>query len=141
MTILDQMIEVARVAQARTYSPYSGYAVGACIQDELGNLWGGTNVENLSYGATLCAERVAVGAMIAGGGREIKACVVVTRDGGAPCGMCRQVLSEFTSHPAEVMVTMVSADGGQKSATLADLVPMNFVSDEVGRTVPPSETV
>ncbi|CAN5366371.1 cytidine deaminase [soil metagenome] len=100
----DALVTAARQIRARAYAPYSVYTVGAAIRDEEGRVWTGVNVENASYGATICAERGAVMAMVAGGGRRIEAIAVATKDGGPPCGVCLQVLGEFAGPDALVLV-------------------------------------
>jgi cytidine deaminase len=127
---LERLVEAARIARARAYAPYSRYAVGAAIECASGAVFAGCNVENASYGATLCAERNAVAQMVAAGERDPVACAVVA--GGtspvSPCGICRQVLFEF----ADDMPIVLVADGARKGAsrkrntTLATLLPLAF---------------
>jgi cytidine deaminase len=103
---LERMIDAARAARANAYAPYSDYPVGAAVLTASGALYAGCNVENATYGATLCAERAAVAAMVAGGDRDPVACAVVTSGPrpGAPCGICRQVLAEFARDMAFVLL-------------------------------------
>lgn len=123
----DLLIHEAEQARANAYAPYSVYRVGAAILDEEGRVHVGVNVENISFGLTVCAERNAVGAMAAAGGREIKAVAVATRDGGTPCGACRQVLAEFAPDPARVLV-IGKGESHQWEANLADLLPGGFTT-------------
>jgi cytidine deaminase len=111
--------------RAHAYAPYSGFRVGAAVETESGQAFAGANVENASYGATVCAERAAVFGMIAAGERRI-ARVAVYAEGpelSMPCGMCRQVLFEHGRH-AEVVV---AGPNGVKTTTLAALLPEPFV--------------
>lgn len=90
------LIEAATKVRERAHAPYSKYRVGAAIMNRAGEVFTGCNVENASYGLSICAERSAVCKMIAeGSNREIALVSVVTADGGSPCGACRQVLAEF----------------------------------------------
>jgi cytidine deaminase len=91
------LVEAARAASQHAYCRYSGYAVGAAVQAQDGRIFTGCNVENASYGATMCAERSAIFALAAAGERRIVAvCVYAPSEPMAmPCGMCRQVISEF----------------------------------------------
>jgi cytidine deaminase len=91
------LYEEARLAAGRAYAPYSGFRVGAVAAGVSGATWRGVNVENASYPAGVCAERVALGAMVAGGEREVRAVAVATADGRdvVPCGICLQALSEL----------------------------------------------
>ncbi len=91
----EKLIESAFEARRWAYAPYSGYAVGAALLTASGRIYDGVNVENASYPNTICAERVAVFKAISEGEREFVAIAVVTSNAGAPCGACRQVLSEF----------------------------------------------
>lgn len=130
----DDLLQAAKEARERSYSPYSDYAVGAALRDEQGRIHTGCNVENISYGATICAERSAVMRMISEGGKSLSEVVVVTRDGGTPCGMCLQVLAEFASDPSEVRVRTVAESGQERFYTLEELLPHGFRSSEVNRT-------
>ena len=106
----------------RAYAPYSGFRVGAALETAAGNVFLGANVENASYGATICAERAAVFGMIAAGERN----VAVYAEGpelSMPCGMCRQVLVEHGPH-AEIVV---AGPTGARTTTLAALLPEPFV--------------
>lgn len=132
------LIAAAAAVRESAYAPYSGYLVGAAIEDEQGRIHVGCNVENISYGGAICAERAAATRLIAEGGREIRRVAVVTIDGGSPCGICRQFMIEFASEPAKVEVYMASAGDLEHpvTMTLADLLPLVFESVQVNRTAP-----
>jgi cytidine deaminase len=91
------MIERAWESREHAYAPYSSFAVGAAVESSDGEIFGGCNVENLSFGLTMCAERVAIASAIAAGGKSLRRVVVVadTRTPVSPCGACRQVMAEF----------------------------------------------
>jgi len=93
----NELLTAAWLTRDLAYAPYSGFAVGAAIMATDGRIFTGCNVENLSYGLTQCAERVAIGSAIAAGVREFLALAVVadTRQAISPCGACRQVMAEF----------------------------------------------
>jgi cytidine deaminase len=120
------LLDAAKQARQNAYAPYSGYNVGAAVLDDRGRIHSGCNVENASFGATICAERAAVANMIAEGGKKIKAAAVLTEDGGTPCGLCLQVLSEFAADPAAVEVLCAATNGTQRTFKLSELMPHPF---------------
>jgi cytidine deaminase len=132
--LLDQLVQEAKAVRDRAYAPYSKYPVGAAIATKSGSIYVGCNVENASFGGTICAERGAIMQMVAAGEREPIACAVVTGDEGAsPCGICRQVLSEFAEDMPVVLVGLGSRKGGEgetgRVVQLADLLPLAFRGD------------
>lgn len=132
LRILDIASAAVQVRE-RAYSPYSGYRVGAALMDETGRMHVGVNVENASYGATICAERAAVMAMATSGARRIVSLAVATEDAGSPCGMCLQVLAEFAD--PDLPIVLVEGRNGNKfhPMTLKDFFPRPFDSSELER--------
>ncbi len=123
-------LAAARQARARAYAPYSGYRVGAAVVTRSGGVHAGCNVENATFGATLCAERSAVAAMVAAGDAEPVLCVVVTAGPrpAPPCGICRQVLAEF-ARDMRLLLVSESPSGRvlrRSSARLSALLPQAF---------------
>ena len=112
-------------ASRRAYAPYSGHRVGASLLTEEGELYAGCNVENASYGATVCAERNALFNMVSGGHQSWTTMYLYTEDGWSPCGICRQVMGEFSSKGAKVI--MGSATGDEKVMSLEELHPLAFL--------------
>lgn len=127
---MDRLLAAARTARARAHAPYSKYRVGAALLTRAGGLYAGCNVENATYGATVCAERNAIAAMVAGGDRDPVACVVVTGGPrpGSPCGICRQVLAEFAR---DMPIVLVAEDARgyireRTAQSLGALLPLAF---------------
>ena len=127
----DALIQRAQQAQARAYAPYSGYAVGAAVLTTDGRIFTGCNVENAVYPLGLCAERVAIFKAVSEGFRDFQAIAVVTRNGGTPCGSCRQVMHEF----APSMVVLIADETGRvhRRTTVADLLPDSFGAADLER--------
>jgi cytidine deaminase len=127
---LERVVEAARAVRANAYAPYSRYRVGAAVLAQGGLIFAGCNVENATYGATLCAERSAIAAMVAAGARGPVACAVVTAgpSAGAPCGICRQVLAEFAR---DIRFVLVAEDArgritARRTTSLSRLLPQAF---------------
>ena len=121
----NELIQVAREYQTRAYAPYSKYLVGAAVLAEDGKLYGGNNIENSAYPSGLCAERVAIFKAISEGNRSILAICVVTRNGGSPCGACRQVMREFA---ALDMPVIIADEQGEivLETTMDGILPRSF---------------
>jgi len=111
--------------QSRAYAPYSRFPVGAALLGENGKVYLGANVENASYGLTVCAERNAIGAAVADGARRFTALAVVTpaKKAATCCGTCRQVLSEF---PPSFPIRCFTNDGDEVVTTVEELLPYAF---------------
>jgi cytidine deaminase len=129
-TAADELVTAARAARARAYAPYSRYRVGAAVLTRAGGIYAGCNVENATYGATLCAERSAIAAMVSAGDSDPVACAVVTAGPkpGTPCGICRQVLVEFAR---EMTLVLVAEDAkgrivARRSDRVSRLLPHAF---------------
>jgi cytidine deaminase len=124
---IQRLIDAARGVRLRAHAPYSDFQVGAAVLDERNRIHLGCNVENASYGLTVCAERHAIAAAIAGGALKIRAVAVVTgaEPPASPCGACRQVLAEFAG--ADVPVLMAGPRGRNHVAfTVGQLLPAAF---------------
>jgi cytidine deaminase len=122
----SQLLEAARQAVDQAYAPYSHFRVGAAVLTVKGNIYTGVNVENASYGLTVCAERAAIFAAVGGEGPEmrLKALVVVSEQPGfcTPCGACRQVIWEFGPDA----VVIYPGKDGLEEAPIAHLLPGAF---------------
>ena len=127
MTTIEaqQLVAAARAASERAYAPYSRFRVGAALLGASGATYSGCNVENASFGLTMCAERVAVGCAVAAGERGLRALAIYSEadEPAPPCGACRQVLREFA---ADLPIYLAASGGGWRQVTLADLYPMPF---------------
>jgi len=120
------LIDLANEARRRAYAPYSNYPVGAALRTQSGRIFTGVNVENTAYPATMCAERVAIFKAVSEGEQTFDVIAVVTSDGSAPCGGCRQVLAEFGM---ETIVLIADGDGRLlRQTSVTDLLPDAFLS-------------
>lgn len=125
---VDRLIETAVQAQKRAYCPYSRYHVGAAVLTETGRVFAGCNVENASYGLSMCAERVAIYHAVTSGHDSIKA-VAVVGAAAKPCGACRQVLFEFSDKETALYLVDLNASTGRRSivkTTVFKMLPMAF---------------
>lgn len=127
----DELVEAAREAFERSYAPYSNFHVGAAVLADDGKVYQGCNIENATYGATVCAERHAVFAMAYAGARTIKRVAVYTdhTHPASPCGICRQVIREFGT---DLTVISHTKEGKRKSWTLDTLLPDSFGPEDLG---------
>jgi len=123
-----RLLAAAAAARRNAYAPYSGYCVGAAVLTADGTVFTGCNIENCSYGLTICAERVAVFSAVAAGQTAIRAVAVVAAGPGRPwpCGACRQVLAEFAELSCPVYVATADDLGNPERLSLADLLPRPF---------------
>lgn len=120
----DELLARARAARDAAYAPYSGFAVGAAVESGDGTVFVGCNVENVSYGLTVCAERVAVAAAVTAGHRSFRRIAISTSETLAtpPCGACRQVLAEF----APDLEVWSEGSGHRMLWRLSELLPARF---------------
>ena len=131
----DELVKTAIEMTKRSYVPYSHFHVGAALLDKSGKVWTGCNIENAAYGPSNCAERTAVFKAVSEGAREFEAIAIVggpENDAGnpqindfcPPCGVCRQVLSEFCDRNFKII--LANGKGEQKVFTLGELLPESF---------------
>jgi cytidine deaminase len=124
-----ELIRHAIEARKNAYAPYSKYTVGAALRTKSGRIFSGVNIENAAYPQTVCAERTAVFTAVSEGERKFEAIAVVTENGGAPCGGCRQVLAEFG---LDTIVLIAKADGSLiNEISVAELLPDAFTPDSL----------
>ena len=116
----EELIALAAQARERAYAPYSRFAVGAALLAKSGRVYTACNVENVSYGLSVCAERAAVFKAVSEGEKEFEAIAVVTETGVTPCGACRQVLREFGE---DIRVIVADASGRYRVFDLRELLP------------------
>jgi cytidine deaminase len=122
----QQLIEQALAARLRAYAPFSKFQVGAAVLTDLGQIHAGCNVENSSYGLTMCAERSAVFQAVAAGGRKLLAAAIAAKGAAAPCGACRQVFAEFADDLPVLLVDPANPTAVVE-LRLNDLLPQRFV--------------
>lgn len=141
MIIMDdkELIREAYKAQAYSYSPYSGFQVGAALLGKSGRVYTGCNIENASYSPTNCAERTAFFKAVSEGEKEFVKIVIVgnkkgaseeERDYCAPCGVCRQVMAEFCN-PKEFQVLLAKSETDYRTYRLEELFPFGFSKEDL----------
>jgi cytidine deaminase len=128
-SITAKMISNAHKALTHSYSPYSKFTVASCIRTDKDNLYTGINIENSSYGLTLCAESAAIAAMVTAGEQRIKSMVILagTNELCSPCGACRQRIHEFST--PDTMIHLCNQDTILRSITINELLPLAFNFD------------
>jgi len=125
----ETLIQKAIDAWHGAYAPYSGYSVGAAVLTESGEIYDGVNIENAVYPLTICGERVAIFKAVSEGKKSFQAIAVVTRNGGTPCGSCRQVMAEFGLDT----VVLIADNTGKlhHTFTVAELLPNSFSEADI----------
>lgn len=120
-----KLIDISKEAQKNAYAPYSNFKVGAALLCRDGSVYTGCNIENATYGATNCAERTAVFKAVSEGKRDFTAIAITSSGGGLtfPCGICRQVLAEFSP---EIWILLEDESGGICEYELSELLPHSF---------------
>jgi cytidine deaminase len=116
--------DTAKQAASKAYCKYSSKTVGSALITEDGTTFAGCNIENASFGATVCAERVAIWKAVSEGHKKIKQIYVYTPDGWPPCGMCLQVMTEFAD--PELEITLGDEKGNETKKKLKDFLPLAF---------------
>ncbi|NLX76123.1 MAG: cytidine deaminase [Clostridiaceae bacterium] len=127
----DFLVKKAMEARENAYAPYSGFRVGACIQTSDGRIYTGCNVENSSFGAAICAERTAIVKAVSEGSTKISA-IAITSDSDRltyPCGICRQVISEFAGDDIKIICS--DKKGQYKIYGMNDILPHAFTREDM----------
>jgi cytidine deaminase len=125
----NDLVRIANQVRKWAYAPYSNYQVGAAVLTESGRIYDGVNIENAAYPVTICAERVAIFKAISNGEKQFRAIAVVTKNGGMPCGSCRQVMAEFSPDMLVIVADEDEAITAEK--TVAELLPGAFRADSL----------
>lgn len=120
---MEKLINAARLAKNNSYSPYSKYRVGAAVLTDDDTIITGCNVESSSYSLTCCAERTALFSAISSGHNKFKALAVITKDGGTPCGACRQVIWDLCG---DIPIFIADENGNVDETTSKTLLPKAF---------------
>ncbi len=126
----DNLVKMAKEALANAYAPYSKFKVGAAILTASGKIYTGVNIENASYGATVCAERVAIFKAVSDGEREIVEIAVASNaeNPAAPCGICRQVMAEFALN---AKIYIAGRKGKVVETTVKEILPFAFTAKDL----------
>ncbi|HEX3127590.1 MAG TPA: cytidine deaminase [Thermoanaerobaculia bacterium] len=124
----DRLLAAATAVRANAYAPYSHFPVGAALLMEDGSIWAGANVENCLPALSTCAERNAMTAAASAGLRKPQAVAVITDTSppSSPCGLCRQLLSEFIGADEDLPILMANTQGEREETTLGQLLPYRF---------------
>ncbi|ODN43647.1 cytidine deaminase [Piscirickettsia litoralis] len=127
--MINTLRQHAITAANRAYSPYSEAKVGSAVLTTNDQIYSGCNIENSSFGATICAERSAIAQMISKQGKaHIDKVYIYTRAGWPPCGLCRQVISEFATPSTEIIIG--NEEGEEKHLPFSDLFPLGYTAEE-----------
>lgn len=127
---VEKLLKAAQKAKEKAYAPYSHFHVGAAVLTPSGKIYSGCNVENTSYGLTICAERNAIFQMVNSGEQQISEILVIgdTEEFLPPCGACRQVIAEFSKK--DTILYMCNKKGQWKQTTVDEIIPYTFFLDE-----------
>jgi len=126
---IEELISLAKKASINAYAPYSGFNVGAALLTKSGKIFTGSNIENASYGATVCAERVAIFKAVSENEKEFEGIAIYTDSDklSFPCGICRQVMSEFSKD----LIIILSNEKDRKIYTLKEILPYPFTKEDL----------
>ncbi|MGB9749676.1 MAG: cytidine deaminase [Caldisericia bacterium] len=126
---IEELISLAKKASLNAYAPYSGFKVGAALLTKSGKIFTGSNIENASYGATVCAERVAIFKAVSENEKEFEGIAIYADSNklSFPCGICRQVMSEFSQN----LIIILSNEKDRKIYTLKEILPYPFTKEDL----------
>ncbi len=135
--IYNKLLKTAKTAFKNSYSPYSNYRVAAAVLGKSGKIYGGTNIENASYGLSMCAERCAIFKAISEGEKEIKAVLIIVSQNpklpeASPCGACRQVIAEFARPDTPIYIYNTEDTKNLIMHTLKEYLPNAFTPKNLG---------
>jgi cytidine deaminase len=134
--IAQDLISRSIEAREQAYVPYSRFPVGAALLTATGKIYTGCNIENASYGLTVCAERVAIWKAVSEGETEFEALAVATNIAGSPCGACRQVMAEFAP---DMPVLIADLNGQAIETSVTDLLPLAFTPQHLQQAASAAE--
>lgn len=127
---VKELIQIAQEIREKAYAPYSNYTVGTALLTKNGKIYTGVNIENASYPLSICAERTAMFKAISEGERDFDTIVIATKNGGSPCGACRQVMIEFA--PEMTVITTDELGNISMLASVNEILPGAFNSKKLG---------